>query len=117
VKNRSLPDMDPSTISRTSATYSSILSQLAVTNPNGTKYSELFNNILEQVLARSNQHRTRNSPQNAAELTNHGLQMDWMNTNFEQSVLDASSSFDLASFDNFMLEYPYLVDHDENLGW
>jgi hypothetical protein len=45
------------------------------------------------------------------------LQMDWMNTSFEQSVLDASCSFDLASFDHFMLDYPYLVDHDENLGW
>jgi hypothetical protein len=72
---------------------------------------------LEQVLARSDQRMNRTSPQSAAELTNHGLQMDWMNTNFEQSVLDASSSFDLSNFDNFMLDYPYLVDHDANLGW
>jgi hypothetical protein len=115
--SRILPDIDPTTISGISSIYSSFLVHLDVTNPKRTRYSELFESLLEQVITRRDRNRSSNHPHEAAEPTTHGLQMDWMNTSFEQSVLDASCSFDLASLDHFMLDHPYLVDHDENLGW
>jgi len=110
---RSLPSNDLSTVSALSSTYSSVLNHVELVDPKRTAYSEFFESLLEQVLARRNQHRD----QDATSPINHGVPMDWMESNFEQAVLDASCSFDLANIDNFMLDYPYLIDHDQNVGW
>ena len=111
--SRSLPSVDLSTVSAISSTYSSVLHHLEMVDPKRTAYSEFFESLLEQVLARRNQDRA----QETTSPTNHGIPMDWMESNFEQAVLDASCSFDLANIDSFMLDYPYLIDHDQNVGW
>lgn len=115
--SRSLPGIDSSLVTAISASYSSVLLHIEAAAAPRTTYSELFESLLEQIIARKNQNRSSDFPQEATSSIDQGIPMDWMDSSFEQSVLDANCSFDLASFDNFMLDYPYLVDHDQNLGW
>ena len=117
MRSRSLPSINLSTVSTISSSYGAVLLHLEAVSPLGNTYSEFFESLLEQVLARKNQNGSSEFIRDTTAPNNQGIDMDWMETNFEQSVLDADCSFDLASFDNFMLDYPYLVDHDQNLGW
>lgn len=98
-------------------TYRSIMTHFEDSSARKSRYSKLFESLLEQILAAKSYDRSEPPARGAPDSMNHGIDMDWMNTTFEQSILDASCTFDLASFDDLMFDYPYLADPSEHVDW
>lgn len=111
---RIMPETDLVVVAAASSSCQSSLARLVGKHPTKSRYVDLLASLTEQVLINRSQ---VNDDTSTAERAGRNSGADWMSTSFEQSIFDSSCTFSLESFDNFMLEYPYLLDENMNVDW